>query len=152
MKLLELKIPPPILALLCALVMWSVSYVPIHFDLIGIGDLIASILLIFSIVIAGMALVAFLRVKTNIHPSLKQASTTLVTSGIYHYSRNPMYLSLLCFLLSVAIYLQSLLSIFICFFFISYINRYQIKPEEKHLEALFPEEFLRYKGKVRRWL
>ena len=63
-----------------------------------------------------------------------------------------MYLAMLILLISVGIYLQNIASLFVIPFFIVYITRYQIVPEEEILTQFFGEEYLQYKHQVRRWL
>jgi protein-S-isoprenylcysteine O-methyltransferase Ste14 len=81
-----------------------------------------------------------------------ESSSSLVVSGIYKLTRNPMYLGLLLVLLGWAIYLTNVLVFLLLPAFILYINRFQIAPEERALTALFGQEFAAYKSRTRRWL
>jgi protein-S-isoprenylcysteine O-methyltransferase Ste14 len=76
----------------------------------------------------------------------------LVTGGIYRLSRNPMYVGLVLFLMAWAIQLSMLWPYIGPVFFIIYINRFQIAPEERVMENKFGVEYSAYKNKVRRWL
>jgi len=76
----------------------------------------------------------------------------LVTNGTFHFTRNPMYLSLLLYLLAWAVYLSNWLALLFVPVFVLYINQFQIKPEERALSSLFGLEYAAYKGRVRRWL
>jgi len=67
-------------------------------------------------------------------------------------TRNPMYVGFLLFLIGFGIYLQSVYSLVLCLGFVVYMNRFQIGPEERCLEAHFRNEFVLYKDKVRRWI
>jgi protein-S-isoprenylcysteine O-methyltransferase Ste14 len=84
-----------------------------------------------------------------LHP---ENASALVTYGIYRLSRNPMYCGMAALLLAWAAYLQSPLSVLGIAVFVLYITQFQIKPEERTLEKLFGDAFLRYKSSVRRWL
>jgi protein-S-isoprenylcysteine O-methyltransferase Ste14 len=76
----------------------------------------------------------------------------LVTTGVYRFTRNPMYLGLLLTLLAWAAFLFNPVALLFVPIFVLYINRFQIKPEEQVLSSLFGAEYMAYKGRVRRWL
>ncbi len=63
-----------------------------------------------------------------------------------------MYVGLLFILIGWGLFLSNLYSLALPAGFVLYMNRFQIRPEEKALEAIFGEEFLAYKIRVRRWL
>jgi protein-S-isoprenylcysteine O-methyltransferase Ste14 len=75
-----------------------------------------------------------------------------VTWGIYAITRNPMYLGGLVILSGWAIFLSNALAFLFLPTYVLYINRFQIKPEERALTALFGQEYVAYQGRVRRWL
>ena len=81
-----------------------------------------------------------------------EKSSALVCTGIYKYSRNPMYLGMALLLLAWAIYLASVWALLGVMAYVLYITRFQIIPEERVMEKLFGQEYLAYKAKVRRWL
>lgn len=103
-----------------------------------------------AIILAGF--LAFLRAKTTVNPLTPEATTAMVTSGIYRFSRNPMYLGFLVVLTGWAMYLSNLLAFAFLPLFVLYINRFQIVPEERALCAKFSHVFTAYKCSVRRWL
>jgi protein-S-isoprenylcysteine O-methyltransferase Ste14 len=80
------------------------------------------------------------------------SSSSLVLSGIYKFSRNPMYLGFLLALFGWAVFLSNALAFVFLPAFIFYMNRFQIEPEEKALAGKFGQEFVDYKSRVRRWL
>src|SRR5690606_17870686 len=94
----------------------------------------------------------FKRLRTTADPRRPQASKTLATSGIYHYSRNPMYLGVLLILIGWGLLLGNLISVLCTLAFMAYITRYQILPEERALHDRFGDDFLAYKARVRRWI
>jgi len=98
------------------------------------------------------ALFSFRQVKTTIDPRYPHKSSSIVKSGIYRYTRNPMYLGLALILSALSVYLGAKFGFFIVAAFVLYMNEFQIKPEEDVLEKNFGEEYLAYKSKVRRWL
>ncbi len=93
---------------------------------------------------------ALWRAGTNIDPS--KPTTTLVSTGIYAYSRNPVYLGLCLFLTGMALAKNSLVLLVDAMLLIILLYWAVILEEEAYLEIKFGEEYLRYKKKVRRWL
>lgn len=81
-----------------------------------------------------------------------QNTSDLVKTGLYHYSRNPMYVGLLVILTGYAIYLGSITPFLLLPLFYWVITTQQIIPEEKILEEKFGQEYLDYKKSVKRWL
>lgn len=150
---LELKVIPPVQLVISASLMFALAnYLPqYHFSLA-----LSFSLIIFLIASAGvigtLALVDFHKHKTTFHPHTPEKTSTVVDSGIYAYSRNPMYLALVLVLFALALYLKNLTCFAIIPLFIWYITRYQIKPEEMMLDKLFPNDYQAYRKKVRRWL
>jgi protein-S-isoprenylcysteine O-methyltransferase Ste14 len=149
---LELKAPPLALVILFGGLMWSVSTysafaiaLPWH---LAFALLSCSVGL--AIVVAGV--VAFRRAKTTVNPLTPEATTTMVTSGIYRFSRNPMYLGFLFVLSGWAIYLSNILAFALLPLFVWYMNQFQIIPEERALSAKFAQEFTAYQRSVCRWL
>lgn len=99
--MLENKIPPPIIALTSALLMWGISANSPNIAL----STYVSMSLIIIILVSGLffvlsGLVLFRRAKTTIDPMKPESATSLVSTGIYRISRNPMYLGLLLLLLA----------------------------------------------------
>ncbi len=98
------------------------------------------------------AFLSFKKQKTTVNPLQPEMASSLVISGVFKYSRNPMYLGLSLILLSVAIQFNFVGGILIVFVFIAFIAKFQIIPEEIAMEKLFGEEFIRYKKKTRKWI
>lgn len=113
---------------------------------------ITLLLFTLAIFIGISAIISFKRHKTTVNPTKPEASTTVVSSGIYSLSRNPMYLAMLISLISLAYYLQNITSLPVILIFIGYMTRFQIIPEEKVLTKIFGQQYLDYQSKVRRWL
>ena len=87
-----------------------------------------------------------------IHIIVQHRASSIVTSGIYRYTRNPMYVGVLFVLLGCFVAFGAFSAVIGLPAFIAYINRYQIAPEERILEAMFGGEYTSYKERVRRWL
>ena len=153
MSALELKIPPVLITSLFALLMWLVSRltpaIPIS------PELKITFLLLFTGLGAyvGLAAVAsFRKANTTVNPLTPESISSLVVSGIFRLSRNPMYLALLLALTGWGLYLANIFSLLVAVGFILYMNRFQIQPEERALEEIFGSEFNDYKKQVRRWI
>jgi protein-S-isoprenylcysteine O-methyltransferase Ste14 len=102
------------------------------------------------IMLAGI--ISFRRAQTTINPLKPAAATALVTSGVFRYTRNPMYLGMLIVLLGWAVFLSASAALVGVLAFAAYIQRFQIRPEERALAALFGKTFTDYQSTVRRWL
>jgi protein-S-isoprenylcysteine O-methyltransferase Ste14 len=95
---------------------------------------------------------AFRRARTTLNPTKPEQASSLVRSGVYRVTRNPMYVGLLCVLVAWAVFLSSAWALLGPLIFVLYIGRFQIAPEERALAKLFGSEFADYQAKVRRWL
>lgn len=100
--------------------------------------------------LGGMA--AFRSARTTTNPLRPEAAATIVSSGAYRVSRNPMYLGLLLCLAGWAVYLSHLIALAFPVLFVAYMNRFQILPEERALAEKFGAAYADYKHAVRRWL
>jgi len=101
MGVLELKVPPPIVALVLALLMWLTPAVAGLVQIPYPARVLCAVVLVCigqSISIAGM--VAFRRAKTTVNPVKANLASSLVIRGVYRYTRNPMYVGLLLTLLA----------------------------------------------------
>jgi protein-S-isoprenylcysteine O-methyltransferase Ste14 len=150
---LEHRIPPPVVGLAIAVGMWAVSHLDPTFRLPRLA-LIASIAAITAagVAIALAGVVAFRRARTTVNPLKPETSAALVSSGVYSFTRNPMYLGMAMVLIAWAVYLSSVWCLAGPVAFAWYITRFQIIPEERVLEKLFGADFSAYKKRVRRWL
>ena len=98
--------------------------------------------------------VNIIRRKTTIHPDRRSlaAPTALVTTGVFRYTRNPIYLGMAIILTAWVVFLESWLALIGVFVFIAFITQYQIRPEEVALEKIFGDVYVRYRKNVRRWI
>lgn len=153
MRFLEMVIPPPLVALLLAGLMWWLSQVTFTIEMgsnfrHGLMFIFIAIGLTFDF----FALFTFIVAKTTINPLQPAKASHLVETGIYRYSRNPMYVALGCFLTAWACYLSAPVTLVCLPVLVLYLNRFQIEPEERALSRIFGDEYIAYKQRVRRWL
>ena len=150
---LALKIPPLVLVIVAGALMWVAASVTPALDFFvparsGFGAGLALI----GAVICASGVVSFRRARTTVNPMKPGSSSRLVVSGIYGYTRNPMYLGLAMVMLGWAAFLSNLAAFALVAAFVVYIDRFQIRPEEHALASLFPHEYSAYMGRVRRWV
>ena len=112
----------------------------------GLGSFAIVIGLVLVVHAGGM----FKSAKTDLIPF--QNVTTLVTTGVYQVTRNPMYLGMALVLLGTSITVGAYAGLFIAPIFMVVIEIRFIRPEEVMLRHLFGEEFDAYSKLVRRWL
>lgn len=152
MRWLELKLPPVLLVALCMLVMAAVKAY-INFDLVfdseqEIGGIFAALGLL--VIVAGV--VQFKIAKTTVNPTRPHETVTVVATGIFNRTRNPMYLGMLLVLIGWFVYLGAGLNALVLVVFVLYMNRFQIHPEETMLKKRFGDEYEQYLTRVRRWI
>ena len=152
MDKLELRLPPALVAaVFAALMYFAARWLPVGtFDFFG-RQWLQWALLGIAFLTGLLAVLTFLRAGTSLNPHPPEYAKKLVTGGIYNYSRNPMYLSLLLLLLAWGLYLGNAFNTLAAALFVAYMNRYQIGPEERTLEASFGSDYRRYCTLVRRW-
>lgn len=153
LRSLELKIPPAIVFLLVALLMYvlSVAVPAATWPVPGRG-FIGVFMLAWGCLLVGMGISAFRAHKTSFNPGAPASATMLVTRGIYRRTRNPMYLGLLFVLIGWAVYLSNLVALLGLPLFVLYMNRFQIQAEERVLHEKFGNAYYTYTVMVRRWL
>ena len=146
-----LKIPPPLLVLILVMSNYFSSK-KIDLILFPNQNLISFIILIIGVLILINPILKFIKSKTTIDPIKFKKVNKLITSGIYKYSRNPMYLGLLMIVISTSIFYLNIFSITTPILFVCWINRFQIEREEIFLTEKFGKEYILYKTKTRRWI
>jgi protein-S-isoprenylcysteine O-methyltransferase Ste14 len=149
----ELRVPPPAVALLAAAFMWLVARaLPVlDFHIPARGQLAIAIAVI-GLAIAAFAFFQFRRAGTTVNPMRPAESAVLVTTGIYRFSRNPMYVGDVVLLAAWAVWLANLAALIGLLLFVAYISRFQITLEERALEARFGAAYVEYRRSVRRWI
>ncbi len=145
------KVPPPIVTLIFGLLIYLTK--PIFPELIfNYSNQISLFFFIIGFIIIVISFQIFKKNKTTINPIKIEKASSLVTNGIFKYSRNPMYLGMLLILISVSIRFNLYGGLLFVLGFIYFITYFQILPEEKAMLKLFGDDFLNYKNKTRRWL
>jgi protein-S-isoprenylcysteine O-methyltransferase Ste14 len=153
MQWLELRLPPLALVIIWAGAMWLLATAdPVLAIALPAAVAVASVCALAGAAVALLGVYAFKLARTTVDPRSPDKSETLVIAGIYRLSRNPMYLGFLLILLGFACYLQHMLPFLLLPLFVLYINRFQIRPEERYMQQKFAADFSAYCAKVPRWL
>ncbi|MFZ7188330.1 methyltransferase family protein [Avibacterium avium] len=145
---MKIILPPPIVFLACA----GGMYLLPDFGVFHLSRLFILPILLLATFIAICSLWQFNQAKTTISPLAVEKTSQLITTGIYAFSRNPMYLSLWLILLSWFLWLGNGLAILGLIFFVLIMNQFQIKQEEQVLLRLFGKDYQQYCQQVRRWI
>ena len=153
MNKLELKVPPPAAALLVAVAMWLVAS---RTDALSFAlperRALSMVLAALGVAVSAAGTWSFLRARTTVNPTRPEAASSLVATGIFRFTRNPMYLGLLLVLAGWAAHLANAASLAGPLLFALYITRFQILPEERVLAAKFGPDFEAYTLRTRRWI
>ncbi len=148
---LKNKIPPPLVTLLFGMgIYFSTELIPpLAFKYQGT---LAITVLTIGLVIMVSAILTFRQLQTTINPLQPNKATSLAVSGVFRFSRNPMYLAMLLILVALSLASGALAAVFLLPGFVIYISIFQIVPEEQAMEKLFSDQYLKYFKKVRRWI
>lgn len=153
MRVLQLKIPPVALTLICGLLMWGLSAAVPAATFPFPGALTVAVVVVFiGGVIAISGVFAFLRHSTTTNPMTPDAAESIVTDGIYRFTRNPMYVGLTLALVGWAVFLANAAALLVPPLFVAWLTHFQIKPEERALVEKFGRTYADYMADVRRWV
>ncbi|MBC8312111.1 MAG: isoprenylcysteine carboxylmethyltransferase family protein [Candidatus Marinimicrobia bacterium] len=147
----NVKFPPPLVYIIW-MIMGAILQncfltdmgIPFNYQYWGLGMVIGGVFLIIYFQLL------FKKMDTNIKPW--EPTKNIITTGVYAYSRNPIYVVFNIFPIGLGIFFDNLwvlLSFIPALYTVYYLA---IKKEEAYLEATFGEEYLDYKKKVRRWI
>jgi protein-S-isoprenylcysteine O-methyltransferase Ste14 len=152
MENMKNKIPPPIILLLAGIAMWFVAHSEYAYKIaIPFALVIAIALAASGVFISASAIRQFGSAETTISPLEPDTATSLVHTGVFRRTRNPMYVGLLLVLSGWMIWLQSVSNLVVLFAFLFWLNELQIKPEEAALRKVFGQGYIDYCKRVRRW-
>lgn len=147
------RIPPVLLLLINGILMWLVARTGFAYPFdFAYSQLLAGILATLGVGVALSAVYEFRRVQTTVNPLRPERATTLVSTGVFTLSRNPMYLGLALVLAGWGVWLGSGGSLLVVLLFILAMTVLQIKPEEAALTKCFGNDYLDYCQRVRRWI
>ncbi|XOV85440.1 MAG: methyltransferase family protein [bacterium] len=150
----ELKLPPVMIVVVCAGVMYWCAQAIQHERVLATSKRAALGLAAGAIAVAilSAALTAFRRHQTTVNPLDPNQSGSIVTSGIYRYTRNPMYVAMFMALLGWGLFLGQLSAVVGLVLYLVAITRLQIIPEERILAGNFGDAYLHYCDSTGRWV
>ena len=150
---LELKIPPVGLVVVAALLMWlGAAYFPTLNFRFPLQPGVAWSIGLSGAIACALGIIEFNRAQTTVNPTKPDSASSLVRTGIYRRTRNPMYLGFLLILVGWATAMANVVAFVVLPGFVIYMNRFQIKPEERALTLIFGEDFKAYCVEARRWI
>ena len=145
------RIPPPVIYLAALATGYLLDRIWPMSPLSGSLRYVAgSVVILVSGLILPLVFMHFRRAGTTLN--VHKAATALVTKGPYRFSRNPTYVSLTLLYLGVGIFLNQGWALILVAPVFLVMNIWVVSKEERHLEASFGDEYLRYKAAVRRWI
>ena len=148
---MKLKIPPPYWLLLTTGLMWLISRYTPQAEILHNLRWLALLPLVTAIGLIAAAASAFRQASTTIHPQHPEQTRVVVDSGVFGFSRNPIYLGMALILVAWALWLAAPFAWLGVLLFVVVITRWQIVPEEEILLNKFGEPYRLYCQKVRRW-
>ncbi len=150
---LKLKIPPVLQVIILSVAIYFTAQNTPNYQLDKSLSLLISIsIFVFGSLFAIIGVLNFRSANTTVDPRDPKKSDHLVRSGIYAYTRNPMYVGMFLWLLAICSFFGSFYSLIFCIFFVLYMTYFQIKPEEEILKDIFGQEYIEYTKQVRRWI
>ena len=150
---MNLRIPPIVQFLICALLAWALAMLVPQLAFGSPLSAYAGYGLIFAgAILLTLAILAFVRARTTVNPLAPEQAQALVTSGLYRFTRNPMYLAMALILIGGAFALGNIAALATPAIFVCVMTELQIKPEERALQSIFGEAFSAYRKQTRRWL
>lgn len=148
---MQTKIYPPVYLLLSIIIMTGLDrFLPFVTYANSIATYIGGMLIVAGVLLVFLSAYKFKREGTAIKPFAD--SSTLVTTGLFGFSRNPIYLGMVLVLCGIGLLLGSLSPFIMPIIFFIFIHQRFILREEKHLTEQFGDVYRTYQKKVRRWL
>lgn len=146
----SVKFPPPLVFILFLLIAYGLHYLrAVEISSMSFLLYTGSVFVALGFIVLLIASISFKRAQTNIKPW--KPTTRIISSGLFSYSRNPIYLAFCVVAIGIGLMVNSLWvtlsfipSVVVIFFS-------AIKKEEFYLESKFGQDYLAYKEKVRRW-
>ena len=148
---LNTKIPPLIVTLIFASPIYLTAEYFYSVEFLY-QSMVSIIFAVVAVCILAIAVLQFKYFKTTVNPLNPKTASTLVTTGIFKFTRNPMYLGMLLLIISLWINTGAVLGFMLVPGYFLYIKHLQILPEEESMKVLFPDKYEAYCQQVRRWL
>ena len=150
---MTLRIPPVLQVIIFGALSWAAARLlpALAFSIDGV-PLIGWGLIALAGVILLLSVQTFVRAETTVNPVSPDQANKLVVSGLYRFSRNPMYLAMALLLTGGALILENFAALIGPALFVAAMTYLQIKPEECALQEKFGDEYAEYCQRTRRWI
>ena len=142
--------PPLLYALVLIAGITASQFFPYHFINFQLALLLGSIVFLVGLTTMLRAGRTFIKNKNPINPA--GSTQLIITSGIYRYTRNPMYVAFALMYIGISILTNAWCSLLMLLPLLILVQKGIIEREEKYLTRKFGAEYLAYKSKVRRWI
>ncbi|MFN0114830.1 MAG: methyltransferase family protein [Paracoccaceae bacterium] len=152
MKALETRVPPPAVALAVALAMYALARYGAALPPTDYFRAVGVVLAAIGLLLIVTAFRAFSAKRTTINPLDVSAASSLVVSGPFRLTRNPMYLGMAAILVGLAFWLGGAAVWLGPAAFVGWITRLQIIPEERAMRAKFGAAYNDFCRRTRRWI
>ena len=151
---MESRLPPMLLVAVLALLAWGLAaWAPVpRVHPLAAQEILAVVLAGAGVGVLLAGALALRLARTTLDPLHPQRATRLVAGGIYRFTRNPIYLGALIALAGWVVYLGSPAGLVLLPFWVWYIGRFQIRPEERAMRERFGAAWVVYSARVRRWI
>jgi protein-S-isoprenylcysteine O-methyltransferase Ste14 len=147
----SVKIHPPILLLIHIFAAFLLNWLfPLPFAFPSILVWVGYLLILVGLGLPVSAAGRVIKAHTTLDPH--GPVTEIVTSGPYHYSRNPIYLGFVCLLIGFPLIFRTYWGAILTPVFMASLYQLVIKQEEAYLEKKFGDVYTSYKSRVKRWL
>jgi len=147
------RLPPPIITLIGGILIVLIDRVFPSVKISGLSGRLSAA--IFFVLGTGILLWSAYRLqvsKTTVDPLNPELTTSLVTSGPYRFSRNPMYLAMVLWLWAAFVFVGNWIGLSVVLAVVIYFDMVQIAAEEAVLEVKFGDEYHSYAQRVRKWI
>ncbi|MDG1995320.1 MAG: isoprenylcysteine carboxylmethyltransferase family protein [Emcibacteraceae bacterium] len=146
-----IAVHPPVFYIVAALIGVGIDYLfPLSFGSDAMLETAGIIIFLLGLIIAVLSFKIFASNKQS--PSVHASASKIYQSGVYAYSRNPIYLGITLWLVAAALYFDNVWLLIITVPLILFMNKVVIEKEEAYLTSKFGDDYLSYKKKVRRWI
>ena len=149
-RILELPLVLLALALTAASVLQARVPIGLGLPSFRAGMIAGSVLLLAAFATGAAAMMAMRKHRTTVEPG--QRPTSLVTSGVFARTRNPIYLAMLLLTLAIAVMTNGAWFVLAAAALCIALDRIVIRSEERMIDEAFGEPYADYKRRVRRWL
>lgn len=147
------RLPPPLLFVGGLVVGWLlgrfVRALPMAADGRGL-DAAGTVFVVLGVGLAAWGMITFRRARTAIVPM--HPASRIVDTGPYRFTRNPMYTGLTLVYVGVSLYMNSVWPLLALPIVLALLIRLVVRREEAYLRSAFPDEYVAYQARVRRWV